>query len=172
MRQMTQAELQGLWDGWSKPDRDAYRKHLAHFKSTETEPFEAATKAALKVICADEKVLAHPFVRQVIETFDGVVISVDVDERFDGETYDADKDGVRLTGQLLRVYEAMKDGRWHTLDELAEVSGGSEASVSARLRDLRKEKFGSHEVERERVKGEDGLWKYRLVLPGQREIWL
>jgi len=37
-----------------------------------------------------------------------------------------------------------------------------EASVSARLRDLRKEKFGGHVVERRAVKR--GLFEYRVIV--------
>ena len=84
---------------------------------------------------------------------------------FDGDTYEPDKDKVRLTGQLMRVYNAMYDGRWHTLGWLSQVAKASEASVSARLRDLRKDKFGGFCVERKRSEIARGLWFYRLVLP-------
>lgn len=80
---------------------------------------------------------------------------------FDGATFDKDRDGVRLTGQLARVRYAMGDGRWHTLAQLARDTGGSEASVSARLRDLRKPRFGAFDIERRHVEG--GLWEYRMV---------
>lgn len=79
---------------------------------------------------------------------------------FDGATYDPDKDHARLRGQLQRVLHFMSDGQWHTLAGIAFVVGGSEASVSARLRDLRKEQYGGRQVERQRISG--GLWKYRL----------
>jgi len=38
-----------------------------------------------------------------------------------------------------------------------------EASVSARLRDLRKAKFGGYRVERQRVREGRGLYHYRLT---------
>lgn len=79
----------------------------------------------------------------------------------DGWTYDPGKDHRRLSKQLEAVREIMGDGDWHTLKELAQKVQGSEAGVSARLRDCRKAKFGGHTVERQRVSG--GLWKYRLV---------
>jgi hypothetical protein len=79
---------------------------------------------------------------------------------FDGETYEAPADYARLKGQLWRVFQLMSDGRWRTLDEISFVVGGSEASVSARLRDLRKEKYGAREIQRERVTG--GLFRYRM----------
>lgn len=87
---------------------------------------------------------------------------------FDGETFDQERDGNRLASQLERVREFMSDGRWHTLLEIAHNSWGTEASASARLRDLRKPKFGSHRVEREYV--QDGLWKYRLLPPDRSAV--
>lgn len=81
---------------------------------------------------------------------------------FDGETYDPGRDKARLTGQLERVFEAMSDGQWHTLRWLADRCKGSEAAVSARLRDLRKPKFGGYIVDRRRSEHVDGLWVYRL----------
>jgi hypothetical protein len=79
---------------------------------------------------------------------------------FDGSTYDPRLDAVRLTRQLYRVWDALNDYRWHTLSELAGRAGGSEAGVSARIRDYRKPRFGGHTIERRRVDG--GLWQYRL----------
>lgn len=80
---------------------------------------------------------------------------------FDGATYIRALDHARLGAQLVRVGHAVADGRWHTLRELAGATGDPEASVSARLRDLRKRKFGGHIVEHERLAG--GKWRYRLV---------
>lgn len=79
---------------------------------------------------------------------------------FDGETYDVSKDYARLKGQLGRVFSLMIDGRWRTLAEIRDEVGGSEAACSARLRDLRKEKYGNFAVARERVAGV--LYRYRL----------
>lgn len=82
---------------------------------------------------------------------------------FDGATITEDPDAPRrLTGQAQRVWECVKDGSWWTLPELAAAARGSEAAVSARLRDLRKPEWGGHKVEREHVGG--GLWRYRLVI--------
>jgi hypothetical protein len=86
---------------------------------------------------------------------------------FDGVTYSPQEDFHRLRGQLKRVYEAMQDGQWHCLSHLAEVAGGSEAGVSARLRDLRKTRWGAHKIERERVSA--GWWRYRLARPTPHE---
>jgi len=79
----------------------------------------------------------------------------------DGKTYDHARDAKRLTRQHARVLDFMLDGQWHTLTDISARTGDPEASVSARLRDLRKARFGSHIIEREYV--EQGLFRYRLV---------
>lgn len=81
--------------------------------------------------------------------------------RFDGETYDEDRDGERLGAQLLAVRDAFLDRQWHYLADLATAAHASEASVSARIRDLRKRRFGGYTIEREYVSG--GLWRYRMI---------
>lgn len=83
---------------------------------------------------------------------------------FDGATYRRPLDQYRLAGQLGRVLGVMGDGAWRTLAELAAATGDPEASVSARLRDLRKPKFGGLDVEHRR-RGEPaaGLWEYRVL---------
>lgn len=78
----------------------------------------------------------------------------------DGATYDHARDGERLHKQHHRVLAALRGGAWWTLRELSAHTGDPEASVSARLRDLRKPRFGSHVIERQYV--ERGLFKYRL----------
>lgn len=82
----------------------------------------------------------------------------------DGETFSLEHDAERLTNQLARVTAVMSDGRWRTLSEIQALAGGSEAGVSARLRDMRKSKFGGYAVERRR-RGEPkaGLWEYRVT---------
>jgi hypothetical protein len=84
---------------------------------------------------------------------------------FDGETYDPDRDEDRLFRQLREIRAEMADGLWHTLPELSKATGHPETSVSARIRDLRKKRWGAHEVIREFV--HRGLHRYRLVLPGR-----
>lgn len=83
---------------------------------------------------------------------------------FDGATYDPAYDKDRLTKQIGRTYAAMVGGGWHTLAELERITGDPQASISARLRDLRKERFGSYIIER-RNRGlrEHGLFEYRLL---------
>lgn len=74
-------------------------------------------------------------------------------------TLDMQKDGERLRTQMDRVRSIMESGEWFTLNVLALCAGGSEASVSARIRDLRKE---GRTVYARRIPGANGLWEYRL----------
>jgi DNA-binding transcriptional ArsR family regulator len=86
---------------------------------------------------------------------------------FDGATYKPQFDRARLTGQIKRVFDLMSDGRWRTLDEIQMVVGGSQPAISARLRDLRKARYGSLQVDRKHrpsVSKMRGLYEYRLVL--------
>ena len=85
--------------------------------------------------------------------------------RFNGPDYVPELDDVRLTGQILRVYELMKDARWRSLDDIARATGDPHASISAQLRHLRKERFGGHEVNKKRAGDEkSGLFIYQLVV--------
>jgi len=88
--------------------------------------------------------------------------------RFDGATYSPQFDDVRLTNQLGRVYSFMRDGNWRTLNEIAHNTGDPQASISAQLRHLRKQRFGSHIVEK-RNRGERtvGLYEYRVLATAQ-----
>jgi hypothetical protein len=80
------------------------------------------------------------------------------DDRFNGSDYVPMRDDIRLTGQLLRVWNVVKDGARRTLDQIAKASGDPAASVSAQLRHLRKKRFGAHEVHKEYIA--DGLYEY------------
>ena len=72
---------------------------------------------------------------------------------------------IRYAHQLQHVKTHMLDGKWHTLQELSEVTGAPEASVSARLRDLRKAPNGSHTVfRRPCYRSEHPVFEYRLTL--------
>ena len=87
------------------------------------------------------------------------------DARFDGDDYKHERDSARLTGQIRRVYDFMLDGAWRTLDEISDATGDPHSSVSAQLRNLRKKRFGGHNIERKYMGG--GLYSYRLE-PGPR----
>lgn len=79
----------------------------------------------------------------------------------DGETFSRDRDLDRLDSAMGRIYSRMKDRNWYTLAELASAGECSEASASARIRDLRKKKFGGFYVDKANCG--DGLWKYRFT---------
>jgi hypothetical protein len=81
--------------------------------------------------------------------------------RFDGADYVPARDDARLTGQLRRIVDVMRDGRWRSLREIADRTGDPEASISAQLRHLRKPRFGAHTVERRR---EGATYQYRVEL--------
>jgi hypothetical protein len=86
---------------------------------------------------------------------------------FGGSTFDAALDGARLGSQLVRVHDAMIGGAWRTLDEIAALTGDRGQSISARLRDLRKERFGGFVVNRQRRgDGHRGIWEYQVLKPG------
>lgn len=78
---------------------------------------------------------------------------------FDGRTYEPARDFARLNTQLFRVRAFIEDGQWHTLRQIADAAGGTEAAVSARLRDFRKAKHGGWEIERRYLNR--GLFQYR-----------
>lgn len=85
---------------------------------------------------------------------------LDLISQFDGQTYLPERDGERLRSQLQRVRDLMIDGQWRTIPQITAEVGGSEAGVSARLRDLRKPRNGGYTVDRKYL-GE-GLFEYRL----------
>lgn len=82
--------------------------------------------------------------------------------RFNGSDYDPVRDDVRLTGQLLRVWNVMSSGQWRTLDQISKETGDPAASISAQLRHLRKQRFGGHTVEKEHMG--NGLYRYRVIV--------
>lgn len=81
---------------------------------------------------------------------------------FDGPVLDSELDDGRLLKQIERVYSVMQSGAWWSLSNIGSATGFPEASISARLRDLRKPWWGGHDVTRRRV-GDSGLYEYRLV---------
>jgi hypothetical protein len=89
------------------------------------------------------------------------VTQMDLIAQFDGATFEPERDGERLSSQLGRVKGLMLDGKWRSLPTIASLVGGSEAGVSARLRDLRKRRNGAYMVNR-RYMGE-GLCEYQVI---------
>lgn len=85
--------------------------------------------------------------------------------RFDGPDYIKELDQVRLTGQIERIYNLMRDNRWRTLGEISDATGDPQASISAQLRHLRKSRFGSHTVNKQRRGNRmQGLFEYQLIV--------
>jgi len=82
-----------------------------------------------------------------------------------GLDYDPELDEKRLTGQMLKVFSYMRNGSWRTLFEIADAIQEPEASISAQLRHLKKDRNGSHTIEKRR-RGEPkrGLWEYKLIV--------
>ena len=85
--------------------------------------------------------------------------------RFNGSDYVPEFDNKRLTGQIKRIYELMKDGRYRTLKEIEDATGDPQASISAQIRHLKKTRFGSHTVnKRRRGDPTQGLFEYQLII--------
>lgn len=77
-----------------------------------------------------------------------------------GETYIPSLDGERLGRQLALVAACMASGSWMTLREIEAVTGQPQASVSARLRELRHR--GATVERRRRGSVKVGLHEYRV----------
>ena len=75
-------------------------------------------------------------------------------------------DVARLNEQTARVYAAVRDLRPWTLKSLAAKTGDPEASVSARLREIRRylHEGSKGTILRERVEGGNGLHTYTMRL--------
>jgi hypothetical protein len=76
---------------------------------------------------------------------------------FRGADYRAPRDQARLSTQLERVKDAMIDGQWRSLEQIADLAQAPQTSVSAQLRNLRKPEFGSWLVDRRHI--ESGLMR-------------
>jgi hypothetical protein len=81
--------------------------------------------------------------------------------RFDGDTFNQERDGERLTSQWWAVFNLMKDSKWRTLSDIEAWTSAPQSSIGARLRDCRKERFGEHTVNN-RYLG-SGLHEYQLI---------
>ena len=86
---------------------------------------------------------------------------------FGGDTVEP-VDERRLNTQLYWVYEIMYDGKWRTIKDIGYIIRANhnvsvmQTSISARLRDFRKNKFGGHTVNRNNLG--DGLFEYQLIV--------
>ena len=86
---------------------------------------------------------------------------------FDGATFEAPRDADRLGHQLGAVRDyLLRVDCWCSLVELERATGYPQASISARIRDLRKPKFGGFHVPRRRRAGCPGTFEYRIARAG------
>lgn len=83
--------------------------------------------------------------------------------KFNGPDYDHRRDSERLGKQLERVRDLMSDRQWRSLAQIAEATGDPPSSVSAQLRHLRKQRFGSFVIEK--LSRGRGLYFYRMLPP-------
>ena len=81
---------------------------------------------------------------------------------FDGSNYDHARDSLRLGKQLDKIFNIMKDGVPRTLSQIESLTGDPQASISAQLRHLRKERFGSHQLSK--IYCGQGLYTYCLTV--------
>jgi DNA-binding CsgD family transcriptional regulator len=91
-----------------------------------------------------------------------VNISISKTSRFNGADYKHDRDSARLTNQYNDIFNLMADGEFRSLSKIAALTGHHESSISAQLRHMRKERFGSHTVNKKH-KGK-GLFEYQLIV--------
>jgi len=84
---------------------------------------------------------------------------------FEGATYDEALDYARLSTQIEDVLNSMLDQKWHMMQDIAESINAPEPSVSAQIRNLRKEKHGGYIIDRRRV---GNTYEYRLDLIATR----
>ena len=82
--------------------------------------------------------------------------------QFNGSDYTPTLDDVRLHKQMDRVKQACQGGMPMSLAQIAKATGDPEASVSAQLRHLRKEKHGAHKVDKFHIS--HGFYLYRVTL--------
>ena len=81
---------------------------------------------------------------------------------FDGSNYIPERDDTRLKLAITRIIDLMSDCKWRKLQTISSITKVPEASVSAHLRHLRKERYGN-QVVRKRYLSE-GLWEYQLII--------
>lgn len=84
-----------------------------------------------------------------------------VTAHFKGEGVVTDTDEDRLRKQYYRLYELMHDRRWRTLGAIEAATGFPQASISAQLRFMTRQEFGSHTKNRQYLGG--GLYQYQIV---------
>lgn len=92
--------------------------------------------------------------------------------RFSGADYQPELDESRLRGQIKRIFNVLRVSGWVTVDEirktiLRELDIDDPAtSISAQIRNLRKDSFGGFVVHRRRRGNNNkGLYEFKLSRP-------
>lgn len=80
--------------------------------------------------------------------------------QFDGSDYNHKRDFKRLNNQLSDIFNLMSDGKWRSLRDIELLLKWPQASISAQLRNLRKERFGAHKINKRYIS--EGLYQYQL----------
>jgi hypothetical protein len=83
---------------------------------------------------------------------------------FKGSDFVPAIDQKRLETQFDKILKLMSDGKFRTLQEIYNVTGFSQASISAQLRASRKQSFGGHTMNKRRRSEMSGTWEYQIVL--------
>lgn len=78
-----------------------------------------------------------------------------------GSDYDEKLDKKRLNTQYDKIFNLMKDGCYRTLQEISIALPFPEASISAQLRNMRKE--GHTVLKQRRGEKSKGLFEYKLI---------
>ena len=81
---------------------------------------------------------------------------------FNGSDYSHERDSSRLSTQYWDIYNVMRDGKRRTLQGISEITKHPPASISAQLRHMRKDRFGSHTVNKHYLG--NGLYEYELIV--------
>lgn len=81
-------------------------------------------------------------------------------DSYGGWTFDPVQDLERMGKQYYAVMCLVVDGQWRSLRQISDATGAPEASVSARLRDIRKD-YGAAAMEAKRAQEGKGTWLYR-----------
>tara|TARA_R110000751_G_scaffold17042_6_gene53133 strand:- start:2312 stop:2620 length:309 start_codon:yes stop_codon:yes gene_type:complete len=87
-----------------------------------------------------------------------------------GPAYKAEIDGVRIGKQHEVIRDFMLHVGYRTLAEISKALDYPESSISAQLRHLRKEKFGSYVVSKRRRVSNQGTWEYSVASPDREPV--
>ena len=77
---------------------------------------------------------------------------------------DPDYEGPLAKTHTARTLAILKKGGWYTVQDLAPLINATETAASSALRDLRKPKYGQHNIFRRRL--ENNISQYRLFEDG------